>query len=103
MTSYALDRIYNKWVTDCQKNIKKPVDDRSTVDATAATKPIGGGLLITTVASTIVGIFYALWVASVGQTNASLTSTSLAWLMSLLVWKMKFFWSDDKKPYTINE
>ena len=42
---------------DCQKNIKKPIDDGSTVDATAAEKPIGYGLLITNVASTNVGIF----------------------------------------------
>ena len=45
---------------DCQKNIKKTIDDGSTVDATAVkhAKPIGDGLLITTVVSTTVGIFY---------------------------------------------
>ena len=70
---------------DCQqKHIK---DDGSTVDATAAKKPIKDGLLMTAVASTTAGIFYALWIAGVGQHNALSTSTSLAWLMSLPVWK----------------
>ena len=73
---------------DCQKNIKKPNHDVSTVDAPAAKKPTGDGLLITTVASTTVGIFYALREAGIGQYNALLTSTSLAWFMSLPVWKM---------------
>ena len=63
---------------DCQKNIQKPIDDGSTIDATAAKKAIGDGLLITTVASTTVGIFYALRAAGVGQHNALLTSSSLA-------------------------
>ena len=72
----------------CQENIKKPNDDGSTVEAMAAKKPTGDGLLITTVVSTIVGIFYALRAAGVGQYNALLTSTSLAWFMSLPVWKM---------------
>ena len=62
----------------CQKNIQKPIDDGSTIDATAAKKAIGDGLLITTVASTTVGIFYALRAAGVGQHNALLTSSSLA-------------------------
>ena len=55
---------------DCQKNIKRlepTVDD--------VQKPIGDGLLITTVASTTVGIFYALRAAGVGQHNALITST----------------------------
>ena len=73
---------------DCQKNIKKPIDDGSTVDSTAAKKPIADGLLITTVACTTVGIFYAVRAAGVGQHNALLTFTSLAWLMSSPVWKM---------------
>ena len=34
--------------SDCQKNIKKPIDDESVVDATTAKKPIGGRLLIRT-------------------------------------------------------
>ena len=72
----------------CQENIKKPNDDGSTVEAMAAKKPTGDGLLITTVVSTIVGIFYALRAVGVGQYNALLTSTSLAWFMSLPVWKM---------------
>ena len=57
---------------DDRKNIKKPIDDGSTVDATAAEKPTGDGLLITTVASTTVGMFYALKAAGVGQHNALL-------------------------------
>ena len=73
---------------DCQKNIQKPIDDGSTIDATAAKKPIGNGLLITTVAFTTVGIFYAVRAAGVGQHNALSTSSSLAWFMSLPVWKM---------------
>ena len=49
---------------DCQqKHIK---DDGSTVDATAAKKPIKDMLLMTTVASTTAGIFYALRIAGVG-------------------------------------
>ena len=64
--------------SDCQKNIKKPIDDESVVDATTAKKPIGGRLLITTVTSTPVGIFYALRTAGVGQHKALFTSTSLA-------------------------
>ena len=63
---------------DCQKNIKRlepTVDD--------VQKPIGDGLLITTVASTTVGIFYALRAAGAGQHNALITSTSLACFMSL--------------------
>ena len=42
-------------MSDCdyQKKIKKPIDDGSTVDVTAAKKPIGDGLLITTLASTV--------------------------------------------------
>ena len=73
---------------DCQKNIKTSIDDGSTVDATAARKPIGDGLLITTVASRTVGIFYALRAAGVGQHNALLASMLLAYFMSLQKWKM---------------
>ena len=41
-------------MSDCEdrrKNQKKPVDDGSIVDATAAKKSIGDGLIITTVAT----------------------------------------------------
>ena len=49
---------------DCQqKHIK---DDGSTADATAAKKRIKDMLLMTTVASTTAGIFYALRIAGVG-------------------------------------
>ena len=70
-------------MSDCnyQKNINKlNVDDLK--------RSIGDELIITTVASTTVGIFYALRAAGVGQHNALLTSTSLAWFMSLPIWKM---------------
>ena len=72
----------------CQKNIKKLIDDGSTVDTTTSKKPMGDELLINTVASTTVGIFFALKAAGVGQHNALLTSMSLAWFMSLPIWKM---------------
>ena len=72
----------------CQKNIKKLIDNESTVDTTTSKKPVGDELLINTVASTTVGIFFALKAAGVGQHNALLTSTSLAWFMSLPIWKM---------------
>ena len=42
---------------DCQENIKKPIEDAPTV---ASEKPIGHGLLITTVATATVGIFFSL-------------------------------------------
>ena len=70
---------------DCQKNIKKPIDDGSTIGDVR--KPIGDGLLITTVASTPVGIFYALRAAGVGQHKALFRFTLLVWFLSLPVWK----------------
>ena len=51
-------------------------------------KPIGDGLLITTAASTIVGIYYEVRATDVRQHNALLTSTSLACFMSFPIWKM---------------
>ena len=71
---------------DCKKNIKKPIDDGSTVDDVK--KPIGDGLIITTVASTTVRIFYALRATDVGQHNTLIISPSLACFMSLPIWKM---------------
>ena len=68
---------------DCQKNIKKT---ELTIDDVK--KPIGDGFFITTVASTTVGISYTLRAAGLGQHNALLTSTSLAYFMSLPIWKM---------------
>ena len=67
---------------DCQKNIKKPINDGSTVDATAGKKPIGDGLLIATIAATTAVIFFGLRVVGVRQHNALLTSTSLVYLLS---------------------
>ena len=75
---------------DCQKIIKTPIDDGSTVSAMAAKKPIGDGLLITNVASTTVRIFYALRRA-VGQHNALITSTSLSTLCLYRYGKCNFF------------
>ena len=59
-------------MSDCnhQKNINKlNVDDLK--------RSIGDELIITTVASTTVGIFYALRAAGVGQHNALLTSINI--------------------------
>ena len=52
----------------CQKNIKKSINDGSTVDATAAKKPNGDGRLIATI--------------SMKQHNALLASTPLVYLLS---------------------
>ena len=77
-------------MSDCdyQKNNKKPTDDRSTVDATTVKKPIGDGLIITTVTATTAVIFFGLRLVGMRQGNALLTSTSLAWFMSLPVWEI---------------
>ena len=55
-----------------RKALKEPIDHGSTVDTTTSKKPIGDELLITTVASTTVGILNALIAAGVGQHNALL-------------------------------
>ena len=65
---------------DCQKSI----EDGPTV---ASEKPIGDGLFMTTVATATVGIFFSLRAMGLVQHNALLASTSLVWLISLLVWK----------------
>ena len=67
---------------DCQKNIKKPINDGSTVDATAAKKAIGDGSLVTIVAATTAGIFFGLRAVGMEQLNALLTSTSLVYWLS---------------------
>ena len=67
---------------DCQKNIKKPINDGSTVDATATKKPVGDGTLITTIAATTARIFFGLRAVGMGQHDALLTSTSLVYLLS---------------------
>ena len=69
---------------DCQENIKKPIEDAPTV---ASEKPIGDGLFITTVATATVGIFFSLREMGLVQHDALLSSTSLAWLISLPVWE----------------
>ena len=70
---------------DCQEKIKKPIEDGP---ATVAEKPIGDGLLITTIAATAAGMLSGLRVMGAGQHNALLTSMSMVWLFSLPVWKM---------------
>ena len=62
-TSYALDPISQISDCYCQKNIKKPINDGSIVDATAAKKPVGDGPLIATGAVTTAVIFFGLRVA----------------------------------------
>ena len=44
-------------MSDCQENIKKPIEDGP---AEAAEKPIGDGLFITTIATMIVGKFFSI-------------------------------------------
>ena len=69
---------------DCQENIE---DEASitTVSTTAEKEPItfGDGLLIATVSSTAVVIFFGLRALGVGQQGALLTSTSLVSFMFL--------------------
>ena len=67
-----------------QENID---DDEATVATTVAEKPIGDGLLITNIATTIAGIFFGLRAMGGVANDALITSTSLVWLMSLPVWK----------------
>ena len=62
---------------DCQQKSNDGVD---------AKKPTVG-LLMTIIASTMTGIFYKLRLADIGQYNTLLTYTSVAWLMSLPIWK----------------
>ena len=70
---------------DCQEDIKKLIEDGSTVVATVAEKPNGDGLFITTIAATTVGIFFGLRAMGTVQHDALFTSTSLVWLLSLPV------------------
>ena len=46
---------------DDKKNNKKPTDDGSTVDTTAVKKPIGDGLVITTVTARTVIFCNIFW------------------------------------------
>ena len=68
----------------------------SNCDCKSIKKPIGDGLLITTVASTAAEIFFGLTAVVVGQQGALLTSMLLVYLMSLPAFR-----SDDEKTYTI--
>ena len=68
----------------------------SNCDCKSIKKPIGDGLLITTVAATAAEIFFGLMAVVVGQQGALLTSMLLVYLMSLPAFR-----SDDEKTYTI--
>ena len=70
---------------DCQKNIEKPINDRYTVDTTAAKEPIGDGPLITNVAATTVRIFFGLRAVGMGQHDALLTPRSFVYLLSFFL------------------
>ena len=67
--------------------VKNIDNDEAKVVAMFAEKPIGDGLLIIAVAATTSGIIFGLRGMGVGQNDALITSTTLAWLMSLPVWK----------------
>ena len=58
------------------------------VDATRAKKPTGDGLIITTLTATTAVIFFGLRLVGMRQGKPLLTSTSLAWFMSLPAWEM---------------
>ena len=74
-------------MSDCQENIKESTGYGTVMAATDAKKPIGDGPLITAIAATTVGIFFGLRAMDVGQHDALVTSTSLVWLFSLLLWE----------------
>ena len=87
---------------DCQKKNKETVDDDgSTVDATAAKKPIKDGLLITTVTTMATGIFFGLKTVCLGQHGALLTSASFVYFVSFF--RPREARSGGEKSYTINE
>ena len=71
---------------DCQGNIEKPIKHGYVIADTTAEEP--DGLIITTVAAMTAGMFFRLRVMGLGQHDTLITSTSLVWLMSLLVWKV---------------
>ena len=66
---------------DRQKNNKKPIDDGSTVEATASKKPIGDWSLISTVAAMATRIFFRLKTVGVGQQGGLLTSMSFVYFV----------------------
>ena len=67
--------------------VKNIDDDEATVVAMFAEKSTGDGLLIIAVAATTSEIIFGLRGMGVGQNDALITSTTLAWLMPLPVWK----------------
>ena len=81
-TSYTLRKIYT--MSDCQENIKKPIEDEPTK---AAEKPIGDRPFTAFATATAFGIFFVLRAMGMRQHDALVTSTSLVWLFSLLVWE----------------
>ena len=63
---------------------------------------IKDGLLMTVVASTMVGIFYALRIVGVGQNNALLTYiVGMAYVFTSVEIKYNFFDLMIKEPYII--
>ena len=82
-------KTYNKMSNcDCQKNIKKPIEDEVSITTVAATTvkeliAFEDGLLITIVAATAAVILFGLSAVGVGQQSALLTSTSLVHFMFL--------------------
>ena len=74
-------------MSDCQENIKKPIEDGLTVADTVAEKTIEDGLLITATVAKTVGMFFTLRAMGVGQHDALITPTSSVWLISLPVWE----------------
>ena len=71
-------------MSDCQENIKKPIEDEPAEDAE---KPIGDGPFIAFTAATTVGIFFVLRAMGVEQHDALVTSALLVRLFSLPVWE----------------
>ena len=61
---------------DCQKNIKKPINDGSK-------KPNEDGLLIAIMAAATAVIFFSLRIVGMRQDKALSTSTLLVYLLSL--------------------
>ena len=66
-----------------RKILTKAIGDGPTIAASVVEKPIGDGLLITTVAATATRIFFGLRAVCVGQQSALLTSMSSVYLMNL--------------------
>ena len=53
--------------SDCQENIKEPIEHGPAMAVTAAEKPIDNGLLISTIAATVIRMFLGLRAMSAGN------------------------------------